>query len=40
MILLPKVPMQRRMFDQRVGWFARGQTDYGLDAQESKTLRT
>ena len=39
MILLPKVPMQRRMFDQRVGWFARGQVDYGLDAQESKTLR-
>ncbi len=39
MILLPKVPMKRRMFDQRVGWFARGQVDYGLDAQESKTLR-
>ena len=39
MILLPKVPMKRRMFDQRVGWFGRGQTDYGLDAQESKTVR-
>ncbi|RNC87624.1 MAG: DUF5117 domain-containing protein [Winogradskyella sp.] len=39
MILLPKVPMKRRYFDQRVGWFARGQTDYGLDAQESKTVR-
>ncbi len=39
MILLPKVPMERRYFDQRVGWFARGQTDYGLDAQESKTVR-
>ncbi|RZN82209.1 MAG: DUF5117 domain-containing protein, partial [Winogradskyella sp.] len=39
MILLPKVPMQRRNFDQRVGWFGRGQTDYGLDAQESKTVR-
>ena len=39
MILLPKVPMKRRYFDQRVGWFSRGQTDYGLDAQESKTLR-
>ena len=24
MILLPKVPMKRRYFDQRVGWFARG----------------
>ena len=39
MILLPKVPMDRRYFDQRVGWFARSQTDYGLDAQESKTVR-
>ena len=39
MILLPKEPMKRRYFDQRVGWFARGQVDYGLDAQESKTLR-
>ncbi len=38
MILLPKVPMQRRMFDERVGWFARGQVDYGLDAQRSKTV--
>ncbi len=39
MILLPKEPMKRRYFDQRVGWFARGQTDYGLDTQESKTVR-
>lgn len=39
MILLPKVPMKRRYFDERVGWFARGQTDYGLDAQKSKTVR-
>lgn len=39
MILLPKVPMERRYFDQRVGWFARGQTDYGLLNQESKTVR-
>jgi hypothetical protein len=38
MILLPKEPMRRRYFDQRVGWFARGQVDYGLDAQESKTV--
>ncbi|MEH6535445.1 MAG: zinc-dependent metalloprotease [Psychroserpens sp.] len=36
MILLPKVPMKRRMFDQRVGWFTSGQTDYGLTAQKSK----
>ncbi|MEK9529996.1 MAG: zinc-dependent metalloprotease, partial [Flavobacteriaceae bacterium] len=39
MILLPKKPMKRRYFDQRVGWFSRGQTDYGLDVQESKTVR-
>ncbi len=38
MILLPKIPMKRRYFDERVGWFARGQVDYGLDAQRSKTL--
>ncbi|MEN8765931.1 DUF5117 domain-containing protein, partial [Wenyingzhuangia sp.] len=38
MILLPKVPMKRRYFDERVGWFARGQTDYGLDAQKSKNV--
>lgn len=39
MILLPEVPMQRRLFDERVGWFARGTTDYGLDVQQSKTIR-
>ncbi len=39
MILLPENPMKRRYFDQRVGWFARGQTDYGQDAQKSKTIR-
>lgn len=39
MILLPEQPMKRRYFDKRVGWFARGQVDYGLDAQESKTVR-
>ncbi|MBT8321785.1 MAG: zinc-dependent metalloprotease, partial [Eudoraea sp.] len=39
MILLPAEPMKRRMFDRRVGWFARGQVDYGLEAQESKTIR-
>ena len=39
MILLPEEPMKRRYFDERVGWFARGQVDYGLEAQESKTLR-
>ncbi|QCX39694.1 zinc-dependent metalloprotease [Aureibaculum algae] len=35
MVLLPKVPMKRRMFDERVGWFTSGQTDYGLEAQKS-----
>lgn len=39
MILLPEVPMKRRLYDERVGWFARGTTDYGLDAQQSKTIR-
>jgi hypothetical protein len=39
MILLPAEPMKRRYYDERVGWFARGQVDYGLDAQESKTVR-
>ncbi|GGG34742.1 glutaminyl-tRNA synthetase [Croceivirga lutea] len=38
MILLPKAPMKRRYFDERVGWFARGQVDYGDDAQRSKTV--
>ena len=39
MVLLPKVPMKRRYFDERVGWFARGQTDYGLKDQRSKTVK-
>lgn len=38
MILLPETPMKRRYFDRRVGWFARSQVDYGLAAQESKSL--
>jgi len=38
MVLLPKIPMKRRYFDERVGWFARGQVDYGLDAQKSKRV--
>lgn len=39
MILLPKEPMQRRYFDERVGWFDSSQTDYGLKDQRSKTVR-
>ena len=38
MILLPKVPMKRRIFDQRVGWFTTTQTDYGAEAQKSKKI--
>ncbi|MDG2343438.1 MAG: zinc-dependent metalloprotease [Flavobacteriales bacterium] len=39
MVLLPKNQMRRRYFDQRVGWFARSQTDYGLDIQKSKSVK-
>ena len=39
MVLLPKIPMKRRYFDERVGWFARGQTDYGLKDQRSKRVK-
>lgn len=39
MVLLPEEPMKRRYFDQRVGWFTSGQVDYGLEAQESKTVK-
>lgn len=35
MVLLPKVPMKRRIFDERVGWFTSSQTDYGSEAQKS-----
>ena len=38
MILLPEVPIKRRYFDERVGWFARSQVDYGLEAQKSKSV--
>ncbi len=39
MILLPKEPMKRRYFDERVGWFTSAQTDYGIDNQEAETVR-
>ena len=39
MILLPKEPMRRRYFDQRVGWFTSSQTDYGSEAQKSESVR-
>lgn len=38
MILLPEEPMKRRYFDERVGWFARSQTDYGLEAQKAESV--
>ena len=39
MILLPKTPMKRRYYDERVGWFTTSQTDYGIDNQEAETVR-
>ena len=33
MVLLPKVPMQARYFDKRVGYFAVGYTDYDANPQ-------
>ena len=38
-ILLPRVPMRKRYFDQRVGWITSRQVDYGLDNQEAETVR-
>ena len=38
MILLPEHPMKRRYFDKRVGWFSRGQVDYGLEDHRSKEV--
>ncbi len=38
MVLLPKEPMKRRYFDERVGWFTSNQIDYGLEAQKAKKV--
>jgi len=35
MILLPKVPMRPRYFDQRVGYFTVSRINYGLDEQKA-----
>lgn len=35
MILLPKVPMQKRLFDYRVGWFTIRQIDFGSEQQKA-----
>ena len=37
MILLPKVPMRPRYFDQRVGYFTVDRVNYGLDEQKAAT---
>ena len=36
LILLPKKPMQKRLFDKRVGYFANGYTVYGENSQKSE----
>jgi hypothetical protein len=37
MVLLPKTPMMPRLADERVGYFAQSQVDYGQDAQKAQT---
>lgn len=37
MILLPKVPTRKRLFDPRVGYFANGYTVYGEESQKAET---
>ena len=39
MLLLPKIPMKPRLSDDRVGFFSRRQTDYGIDAQRATVTR-
>jgi hypothetical protein len=39
MVLLPEVPMQPRLWDERVGFFSVQQTDYGLDNQRAEARR-
>lgn len=39
MVLLPKVPMRKRLFDQRVGYFANYYEPYSDDQQEVKNKR-
>jgi hypothetical protein len=36
-IVLPEIPMQPRIYDDRVGYFSLTQTDYGLDEQKAAT---
>lgn len=37
MILLPKTPARKRLFDPRVGFFANGYTVYGEESQKAET---
>ena len=37
MVLLPKTPARKRLFDNRVGFFAVGHTVYGEESQRSET---
>lgn len=39
MVLLPKVPMSPRLYDDRVGYFSVSQIDYGLDEQKATRRR-
>ncbi|MEX0691771.1 MAG: zinc-dependent metalloprotease [Gemmatimonadales bacterium] len=39
MVMLPEHPMQPRLWDGRVGFFANTQTDYGLDEQRAAQRR-
>jgi len=39
MILLPRVPMQPRLFDSRVGYFSTGYTDFDLNPQGIERVR-
>jgi hypothetical protein len=39
MILLPKEPMQPRLWDERVGYFGVSQIDYGLEDHQATTRR-
>ncbi|RZK42998.1 MAG: DUF5117 domain-containing protein [Pedobacter sp.] len=39
LVILPKVPMKARYFDQRVGYFAVGYTDFDLNPQGVKDIQ-
>ncbi|NQW03950.1 MAG: zinc-dependent metalloprotease [Acidobacteria bacterium] len=39
MIKLPETPMMARLFDERVGYFTQGLTDYGTDEQRAVAKR-